>query len=60
MGDLKRFPTSNMSNALAGNVPGYYCPTNFRTTRKSTSEFWIRGISTFWSELKCLYFSGWF
>lgn len=22
VGDLKRFPTSNMSNALAGNVPG--------------------------------------
>ncbi len=29
-----------------GNVR-HYCPTNFRTTGKSTSEFWIRGISTF-------------
>ena len=47
VGDLKRFPTSNMSNALAGNVPGIIARQTSGQPGKSTSEFWIRGISTF-------------
>ena len=45
--DLKRFPTSNLSNALAGNVPGIMTQQTSGQPGKSTSEFWIRGISTF-------------
>lgn len=45
--DLKRFPTSNLSNALAGNVPGIIAMQNSGQPGKNTSEFWIRGISTF-------------
>lgn len=45
--DLKRFPTSNLSNALAGNVPGIISQQTSGQPGKSTSEFWIRGISTF-------------
>ena len=45
--DLKRFPTSNLSNALAGNVPGIIAQQTSGQPGKSTSEFWIRGISTF-------------
>ena len=45
--DLKRFPTSNLSNALAGNVPGILTQQTSGQPGKSTSEFWIRGISTF-------------
>lgn len=45
--DLKRFPTSSISNALAGNVPGIIAQQKSGQPGKSTSEFWIRGISTF-------------
>lgn len=45
--DLKRFPTSNLSNALAGNVPGIIAQQTSGQPGKNTSEFWIRGISTF-------------
>lgn len=45
--DLKRFSTSNLSNALAGNVPGIITQQTSGQPGKSTSEFWIRGISTF-------------
>lgn len=45
--ELKRFPTSNISNALAGNVPGIIAQQTSGQPGKSTSEFWIRGISTF-------------
>ena len=47
VGDLKRFPTSNITNALAGNVPGIMAQQVSGQPGKSTSEFWIRGISTF-------------
>lgn len=45
--ELKRFPTSSISNALAGNVPGIIAQQKSGQPGKSTSEFWIRGISTF-------------
>lgn len=45
--DLKRFSTSNLSNALAGNIPGVIAQQASGQPGKSTSEFWIRGISTF-------------
>ncbi|GCB36477.1 SusC/RagA family TonB-linked outer membrane protein [Bacteroides faecalis] len=45
--ELKRFPSSNLSNALAGNVPGIMTQQTSGQPGKSTSEFWIRGISTF-------------
>lgn len=45
--ELKRYPTSNISNALAGNVPGIMAQQTSGQPGKSTSEFWIRGISTF-------------
>ena len=47
VGELKRFPTSNISNALAGNVPGIIAQQTSGQPGKNTSEFWIRGISTF-------------
>lgn len=45
--ELKRFPTSNLSNALAGQVPGIIAMQTSGQPGKNTSEFWIRGISTF-------------
>ncbi len=45
--DLKHYSTSNLSNALAGNVPGIITQQTSGQPGKSTSEFWIRGISTF-------------
>lgn len=44
--DLKYSPSSSITNALAGNVPGVLA---MQTSGRpgSTSEFWIRGISTF-------------
>jgi len=44
--DLKGNPTGSISNVLAGNVAGVMA---MQTSGKpgSTSEFWIRGISTF-------------
>ncbi len=44
---LKRFSTSNLSNALGGNVPGIISMQTSGQPGKNTSEFWIRGISTF-------------
>ena len=38
VGDLKRFPTSNMSNALAGNVPGIIARQTSGQPGKSTSS----------------------
>lgn len=51
--DLKSNPTGSISNALAGNVPGVMA---MQTSGKpgSTSEFWIRGISTFGASSKAL------
>lgn len=45
--ELKRFPSSNLSNVLAGNVPGIMAMQSSGQPGKNTSEFWIRGISTF-------------
>jgi TonB-linked SusC/RagA family outer membrane protein len=45
--DMKHFSTSNISNALAGNVPGVMAMQTSGQPGKNKSEFWIRGISTF-------------
>ena len=47
MNDLKHYSTSNLTNALAGNVPGIMAFQTSGQPGKNTSEFWIRGISTF-------------
>lgn len=47
MGDLKHYTSSNISNTLAGNVPGIIAFQTSGQPGKNTSEFWIRGISTF-------------
>lgn len=45
--DMKHYNTSNISNALAGNVPGVIAMQTSGQPGKNKSEFWIRGISTF-------------
>ena len=45
--DLKVNPTGNISNALAGNVAGVLAMQTSGQPGKNSSEFWIRGISTF-------------
>ncbi|MCM1111044.1 MAG: TonB-dependent receptor [Clostridium sp.] len=45
--DMKHFASSNLSNALAGNVPGIMAMQTSGQPGKNKSEFWIRGISTF-------------
>ncbi|MDR0421642.1 MAG: TonB-dependent receptor, partial [Proteiniphilum sp.] len=45
--DLKRFPSSNLSNVLGGNIPGIMSMQTSGQPGKNTSEFWVRGISTF-------------
>jgi TonB-linked SusC/RagA family outer membrane protein len=47
MGDLKHYSSSNLSNTLAGNVPGIIAMQTSGQPGRNTSEFWIRGISTF-------------
>lgn len=47
MSDLKHYSTSNFTNTLAGNVPGIIAMQTSGQPGKNTSEFWIRGISTF-------------
>ena len=47
MEDLKHYSTSNLTNTLAGNVPGIMAFQRSGQPGKNTSEFWIRGISTF-------------
>ena len=44
---MKQFPSSNFTNALAGNVPGIIAMQSSGQPGKSTSRFWVRGISTF-------------
>lgn len=44
---MKGNPTSSLSNALAGNVPGVLAMMQSGQPGKNISEFWIRGISTF-------------
>lgn len=45
--DLKSNPSSNITNALAGNVAGIMAMQTTGEPGKNISEFWIRGISTF-------------
>ncbi|MBO5779687.1 MAG: TonB-dependent receptor [Muribaculaceae bacterium] len=45
--DMKHYSTSNLSNTLAGNVPGIIAMQTSGQPGKNHSEFWIRGISTF-------------
>ena len=47
MSDLKHYSSSNISNTLAGNVPGIIAMQTSGQPGRNTSEFWIRGISTF-------------
>ena len=44
---LKHYSTSNLTNTLAGNVPGIMAFQSSGQPGKNTSEFWIRGMSTF-------------
>ncbi len=44
---LKVNPSANLSNALAGNVAGVLAMQTSGQPGVNTSEFWIRGISTF-------------
>lgn len=45
--DMKSNPTSSLTNALAGNVPGVMAMMQSGQPGRNISEFWIRGISTF-------------
>lgn len=47
VGELQRLSTTNLSSALAGQVPGIITQQTSGQPGKNTSEFWIRGISTF-------------
>lgn len=42
-----KVPTSSVSNALAGVVPGIIARQTTGQPGQNTSEFWVRGISTF-------------
>ena len=44
---MQQFSSSNFTNALAGNVPGIIAMQSSGQPGKSTSRFWVRGISTF-------------
>ena len=52
MEELKHFNTSNLTNTLAGNVAGVLAFQKSGQPGKNTSEFWIRGISTFGASSK--------
>lgn len=52
--DLKSVPSSSITNALAGNVPGIMARQTSGQPGKNTSEFWIRGISTFGANTEAL------
>lgn len=45
--DEIRIPTANITNGLAGNVPGIIAMQGSGEPGNNQSEFWIRGISTF-------------
>lgn len=45
--ELLKTSSSSVTNALAGNVPGIMARQTSGQPGKNTSEFWIRGISTF-------------
>lgn len=45
--EIESVATNNISNALAGNIPGVLAMQTSGQPGENTSEFWIRGISTF-------------
>ena len=47
VGDMKQYASSNLTNTLAGNVPGIIAMQTSGQPGKNTSRFWVRGISTF-------------
>ncbi|WP_080903208.1 TonB-dependent receptor [Parabacteroides sp. Marseille-P3160] len=47
VGVLKSSPSASITNALAGNVAGVLARQTSGQPGNNTSEFWIRGISTF-------------
>ena len=47
MDDIASTSTSNLTNMLAGNVPGVMAMQSSGQPGKNTSEFWVRGISPF-------------
>lgn len=47
MSELAATPSANITNSLAGNVAGVMAMQTSGQPGKNTSEFWIRGISTF-------------
>lgn len=54
MKDIESTGTSNITNALAGNVPGVLAMQTSGQPGQNTSEFWIRGISTFGANTSAL------
>lgn len=50
--DMKHFSSSSLTNALAGNVPGIIAMQTSGQPGKKTSEFWVRGMSTFGASSK--------
>lgn len=52
--ELQAAPGGNLSNALAGNVPGIMAMQTSGQPGQNTSEFWIRGISTFGANTSAL------
>ena len=52
--DLKVNPTGSISNALAGNVAGVLAMQTSGQPGQNSSEFWIRGISTFGANTSAL------
>ena len=57
---MKQFPSSNFTNALAGNVPGIIAMQSSGQPGKSTSRFWVRGISTFGASASAMILVGGF
>ena len=51
---LKGIASGNMTNALAGNVPGIIAQQTSGEPGNNMSEFWIRGISTFGANASAL------
>ena len=52
--EMKHYSTSNLTNTLAGNVPGIIAMQTSGQPGKNTSRFWIRGISTFGASTEAL------
>lgn len=54
MKDLESTGSTNITNSLAGNVPGLMAMQTSGQPGKNTSEFWVRGISTFGANTSAL------